>query len=802
LRKRQGQLFRKYVLVFVALVGGTLVGSTAIQLYFSYQESQRDLLRIERAEASRAALRISQFVEGIRSQIGATLPPPGLSDVPLEQRRADLLGLQRRAPEIEELTFIDARGREQLRVSRLSLNQIGQNVDRSQDAAFLRTRAGETYYGPVDFRAGSEPHFRVAVPESRNGPVTVADANLRFALDPISSIKVGAAGHAYVVDSAGRLIAHPDISAVLRLTDLSTLPQVQTALRGTAAPDERAMTARDAAGQSVLTAYEVIPSTGWVVFVEQPLDEAFATLNASVLRAAGLLALALALSVVASLFLARRMVVPIEAIRAGARRLGTGAFDQRITIATGDELEDLADEFNQMSARLQDSYATLEHKVTQRTQELAEALEQQTATADVLKVISRSALDLPRVLQTVVESAARMCDADVGWLNRADGLRSRVGAFYGRTPDLQHLADVQLSAVMPIGGVFRLDRRTVTSRAIIDREVVHLVDIAAEPEILQMSGFASAIGARTVLAVPLLREGAAIGALALARLSVQPFAEREIALVQTFADQAVIAIENVRLFDETQDKSRQLEAASRHKSEFLANMSHELRTPLNAIIGFSEVLLQKMFGGLNEKQEDYLNDILVSGKHQLSLINDILDLSKVEAGRLELERSTFSIPEMVAGAIALVRERAMQHGITLSEDVDPELSSIEADQRKVKQVLVNLLSNAVKFTPDGGRVEVSARHRDGQTIFAVRDTGPGMSADDLGRIFKEFEQTSTARGKEGTGLGLALAKRLVELHGGRIWVDSQVGHGSTFSFSLPLAPAAGATPVPTTTIVA
>jgi signal transduction histidine kinase len=424
------------------------------------------------------------------------------------------------------------------------------------------------------------------------------------------SIKIGTEGHAYayVVDSAGQLIAHPDISAVLRHPDYSSLPQVQAAIRGNASPEARAMVAKDASGRSVLTAYEINPSTGWVVFVEQPSDEAFATLNASLLRAAGLLGLALVVAVIASLALARRMIVPIDAVRAGAARIGAGGFDQRIAIRTGDELEDLADEFNRMSSRLQESYSNLEGKVVERTRELADARDQ-------------------------------------------------------------------------------------------------------------------------------------------------------------------------------------LEVASRHKSEFLANMSHELRTPLNAIIGFSEVLLQKIFGEINAKQADYLGDILSSGKHQLSLINDILDLSKVEAGRLELERSTFGVAEAVTGAIALVRERATQHAIALSEEIEPGIGPIDADQRKVKQVLVNLLSNAVKFTPDGGRVDVSVRREDDQVLFAVKDTGPGIAPEDIVRIFGEFEQTNSARGKEGTGLGLALAKRLVELHGGQIWVDSQVGNGSTFSFSLPLAPA-------------
>ena len=266
------------------------------------------------------------------------------------------------------------------------------------------------------------------------------------------------------------------------------------------------------------------------------------------------------------------------------------------------------------------------------------------------------------------------------------------------------------------------------------------------------------------------------------------FAPEVIELLQTFATQSALAIQNARLFREIADKSRQLEAASRHKSEFLANMSHELRTPLNAILGFSEVLAERMFGEVNEKQAEYLQDILSSGRHLLSLINDILDLSKVEAGRLELELGRFHLPTALDNVLTLVRGRAMRHGITLTQTVDERLGDIVADERKVKQILLNLLSNAVKFTPEGGRVGLSATAADGGLTIAVTDTGVGIAPEDQAAIFEEFRQVGLddARRQEGTGLGLTLAKKFVELHGGRIWVQSQVGQGSTFSFTLPV----------------
>jgi signal transduction histidine kinase len=260
-----------------------------------------------------------------------------------------------------------------------------------------------------------------------------------------------------------------------------------------------------------------------------------------------------------------------------------------------------------------------------------------------------------------------------------------------------------------------------------------------------------------------------------------------VALVQTFARQAAIAIDNVRLFNETKEKSHQLEIANQHKSEFLANMSHELRTPLNAIIGFSEVLIERLFGELNEKQDDYLKDIHASGRHLLALINDILDLSKIEAGQLELELGTFDLPTAITDAMTLIRQRAHQHRITLAVDGDPALHDVTADERKVKQILVNLLSNAVKFTPDGGRIDVTARRGEGEVIIAVRDTGIGIDPKDHQMVFEEFRQVGGqySNKREGTGLGLALARRFVELHGGRIMLESAPGQGSTFTFTLP-----------------
>jgi signal transduction histidine kinase len=294
-------------------------------------------------------------------------------------------------------------------------------------------------------------------------------------------------------------------------------------------------------------------------------------------------------------------------------------------------------------------------------------------------------------------------------------------------------------------------------------------------------------GIRAILAVPMVREGRVLGCLGVTRNRVGTFPADTVEMLRTFATQSALAIQNARLYRELVQKSLELEAASQHKSEFLANMSHELRTPLNAIIGFSEVLSEGMFGEINAKQAEYLRDILESGRHLLSLINDILDLSKIEAGRMDLELAVFDLPQALEDALILVRERATRRGITLHKAVDPQLGAIRADERKVKQVVLNLLSNALKFTPEGGRIEVRAVPTDGAVEVSVEDTGIGIAPEDQEAVFEEFRQVGLADKKaEGTGLGLALCRKFVELHGGRIWVKSQVGVGSTFTFTLPL----------------
>jgi GAF domain-containing protein len=415
-----------------------------------------------------------------------------------------------------------------------------------------------------------------------------------------------------------------------------------------------------------------------------------------------------------------------------------------------------------------------------RTQELSRSVSELRALGEVGQAIS-STLDLETVLTTIVSRAVQLSGLDGGVVFEYDE----------GTEEFVHRAATET------GGTLAEARRTtrvqrgegVVGQTALTLEPAHVPDITVPGAYdSRLRGNLIESGVRAILAVPMVREGQLIGCLVVSRNRPGDFPAETIDLLKTFATQSALAIQNARLFQEIDDKSRQLEAASRHKSEFLANMSHELRTPLNAVIGFSEVLLQRMFGDLNAKQDEYLKDIYASGQHLLSLINDILDLSKIEAGRMELAPAPFHLPTALENAVTLVRERASRHGIALELDIDPRLGEVVGDERKVKQVLLNLLSNAVKFTPEGGRISLKASRTVGAVEIAVTDTGIGIAPEDQAAIFEEFRQVGSdeTRKQEGTGLGLTLAKKFVELHGGRIWVESELGRGSTFTFTLPI----------------
>ena len=443
-QKIRSRLFTKYVALFVAVVGVALLSNGIFEVFFYYREHKAALIRIQHEQAEAAAAKIGQFVKEIESQLGWTTQLPW-SAGSIEQRRFDALRLLRQVPAITELAQVDSTGKERLRVSRLAMDVVDSGLDLSKDPKFTEAVAHKVYYGPVYFRRESEPYMTLSLAGTRkDAGVSIAEVNLKLIWDVVSQIKVGDKGHAYVVGANGRLIAHPDISLVLRNTDMSGLMQVQAAQAGNAnSGTEELQGAKNIQGQEVLTASAPIAPLGWTMFVELPVEEAYASLYAALQRLAIVLLGALVFAMLAGMFLARRMVGPIQALRAGAERIGGGDFAQRISIKTGDELEGLANQFNDMGSRLQESYADLENKVELRTAELSESLEQQTATSEVLETISSSAGELEPVFSKMLENATRICDANFGTINLYEGAGFLTVALYNAPGGLFGHTDAQ-----------------------------------------------------------------------------------------------------------------------------------------------------------------------------------------------------------------------------------------------------------------------------------------------------------------------------------------------------------------------
>src|SRR5438552_2684660 len=590
--KTRRRLFTKYVVLFVAVVCIALVSNGVFDVFFYYQEHKASLIRIQREQAEAAAAKIGQFIKEIESQLGWTTQLPW-SAGSIEQRRFDALRLLRQVPAITELAQLDATGKERLRVSRLAMDVVASGADLSNDPKFTEAVARKVYYGLVYFRRESEPYMTLAIAGTRrDAGVSVAEVNLKLIWDVVSQIKVGERGHAYVVDAQGRLIAHPDISLVLRNTDMSKLAQVRAARASASGgagtsdnPTETVQEAENIEGRKVLTAYAPVAPLGWLMFVELPAEEAYAPLYAALQRLAFVLLGALGFAVLAGMFLAGRMVGPIQVLQTGAARIGKGDLSQRIAIKTGDELEALANQFNDMAGQLQESYAGLENKVEQRTRELSESLEQQTATSEVLRVISSSPGDLKPVFETMLANATRIGEANFGVLFRFKDDAAEATAMLGVPPAFAEFLQGGPLVPGPGSGLGRLVQT---------KQAVHILDARAEQEVWVERDpyFITATelsGTRTLLIVPMLSEDKLVGAIAIYRQEVRPFTDKQIELLTNFASQAVIAIENVRLLTELRARTDELgqsvgELRALGEVSQAVNSTLDLQTVLSTIV--------------------------------------------------------------------------------------------------------------------------------------------------------------------------------------------------------------------------
>jgi signal transduction histidine kinase len=785
--RRRGRLVRHYFATSLVLIGGGLIVSGLIELYFSYHDTRDHIALLQQEMASAAAFRIEQFVIGIERGMRATAKSRDMAVEGLSPKyKFELERLLLISPSITELTAIDADGIDRVQVARFKRTfpkKQDQTMHHISSAAFQTALQGKTYFGPVYFVRGSEPYISLVVsieqlPRNVIG-VLRAEVDLRYVGEVISAVKAGNSGYAYVVTRSGELIAHPDISLVLQRTRLADLNQVKSAFQSTqGARRPKPLVALNLQGQKVFTSSAAIPGLEWAVIVERPVSEAYESLYASMLRTSGLLLVGLGVALLASIYVARRVVRPLQTLRLGAQRIGAGDLDFRLAVKTGDEIELLAEEFNRMVEKLKASYDTLERQVQNRTRELF-------ALYDVTTTASQS-LEVKPVLQEVIKKISDIFHLDA----------TRIFLFDGRGEELHLTAAFGFNSDGLVPQTFRRGQGMVGTVAETGKLMI-FEDIQVDTRYQEWthSEASKKVGYRFFAVFPIKSKGRCLGCIVCNGREPRRLTAEEIRLIESMTDQLGVAIDNINLFEELKQKTAQLQTANielgeanRHKSQFLANVSHELRTPLNAIIGSTDNVLDRIAGELNEKQARYLARVQTNAEQLNLLIEDLLDLSVIESGKMHIKAKNVSLASLITEVAESLRPVAEK------KPVDLEIGSMDttltawADRDKIVQVLNNLIGNAVKFTPPRGKVTLAAqRDGNGWVQVSVADTGPGIAPEQADKIFDEFYQIpQVVRPKiKGMGLGLTIAKKFVELHGGKIWLQSEPSKGSTFFFILP-----------------
>ena len=607
-----GRLVRHYFVISVLLIAGGFITSGLLEIYFRYHESRVHLGMLQQEAAAVAAVKIERFIRDVETAMKAASKGQDIAQGYLSSNyKGELKRLLFLAPAITEAIAFDSDGAKRAQLSRFRGVSLDVTSDPSTSTAFQQAREGNSYFGSVYFVRQSEPHMTFALPIEhfkRNIiGVLQAEVNLKYVWEVVSNIKPGKAGYAYVTNRSGDLIAHPDISLVLQQRNVAQLNQVKEAFQTSSAVQEaKPVVAQDLQGKQVISSYAMIPSLDWAVFIERPVQDAYEPLYASIFRTSSLLLVGLGVALLATLFVHRRVVRPLETLRRGVERIRQGDLNARLDVKTGDEIESLADEFNEMAANLKEAYTSLEHKVAERTQALTIANEK-------------------------------------------------------------------------------------------------------------------------------------------------------------------------------------LEEASQLKSQFLANVNHELRTPLSSIIGYARLVRRETEGQIAALQQENLEDLLRNAERLLGLIDSLLDVAKIEAGKMEIQIEPVLLGELVQGAAATLEPMLQKNSVRLVLDVSSNIPPLHTDREKLRQIILNLLGNAVKFT-NRGEIRISACQENGDFKLAVSDTGIGVARADATRIFEEFDRgrLSNDGSYRGTGLGLAIVKKLVDVLGGHVAVESEVGKGSTFTVTLPL----------------